>query len=196
MDSYAFAFFPASLLACLFLGIKWWQAKREIARLVGELTEDTFTPPLLNKRGFFLKGQRVYEREVRLRHEGRVGIACFDLVGFKRVNDEKGHKVGDNVLKLFARLLDAHFRVSDILAHLSGDEFAGIFPRMEEEVLHRKCSALVAEFERRTLEEFGIKVSARFCALSFCGSNIDTSLEGLLVLADEGMIAKRQGERR
>jgi diguanylate cyclase (GGDEF)-like protein len=48
----------------------------------------------------------------------------LDLNGFKRVNDEHGHGMGDDVLRAVAQRLRAAARTGDLLVRLGGDEFA------------------------------------------------------------------------
>ena len=50
-------------------------------------------------------------------------IALLDIDGFKRVNDEYGHPVGDELLKQFAVELKSASRSSDVIARWGGDEF-------------------------------------------------------------------------
>lgn len=50
-------------------------------------------------------------------------VAIIDLNGFKKVNDEYGHLVGDEVLKQFSSELKSACRSTDILGRWGGDEF-------------------------------------------------------------------------
>ena len=55
-------------------------------------------------------------------------IMC-DIDHFKSINDTHGHKVGDEVLKLFAALLKRACRPDDIVARYGGEEFGVIMPK-------------------------------------------------------------------
>jgi len=60
---------------------------------------------------------------------GRVlSVAAFDLDGFKRLNDSRGHAAGDAVLVDFARVLRAGLRGADIAVRMGGDEFVVLLP--------------------------------------------------------------------
>lgn len=57
------------------------------------------------------------------RKSGFVSLIYLDLDGFKAVNDEHGHDVGDEVLRAVARRLERAVRAEDVVARLGGDEF-------------------------------------------------------------------------
>jgi diguanylate cyclase (GGDEF)-like protein len=59
----------------------------------------------------------------RIEHGLPLCVAIIDLDGFKKVNDEHGHVVGDEVLKLFAGELKSACRSSDTIGRWGGDEF-------------------------------------------------------------------------
>jgi len=58
-------------------------------------------------------------------------VASFDLDGFKRLNDTRGHAAGDAVLIDFARVLRVGLRGADIAVRTGGDEFVVLLPNTE-----------------------------------------------------------------
>jgi diguanylate cyclase (GGDEF)-like protein len=62
------------------------------------------------------------ERRDAVSH-GTYWLAMIDIDHFKRVNDNFGHLIGDEVLLLLARLMRTHFRFHDQLYRFGGEEF-------------------------------------------------------------------------
>ncbi|MFC4147360.1 putative bifunctional diguanylate cyclase/phosphodiesterase [Micromonospora mangrovi] len=55
-------------------------------------------------------------------------LLLIDIDNFKDINDVHGHAVGDDVLRLLARLLVRHLPPGTVLGRLGGDEFAVVLP--------------------------------------------------------------------
>ena len=68
------------------------------------------------------------------RHEWPLSVAYIDVDDFKRVNDQYGHAVGDEVLATIAAELRAAVRRTDTVARLGGDEFAVLLPEADATV--------------------------------------------------------------
>jgi diguanylate cyclase (GGDEF)-like protein len=79
---------------------------------------------------------------------GALTVVCFDLDGFKAINDSHGHAVGDDLLKVVASRLMSATRDADRLFRLGGDEFAVLMPGIsvsDAEAACRRISALLRE---------------------------------------------------
>jgi diguanylate cyclase (GGDEF)-like protein/PAS domain S-box-containing protein len=55
-------------------------------------------------------------------------VVCFDLDGFKKINDTLGHAAGDSYLQEFSRRLKGCLTIEDIASRTGGDEFALLLP--------------------------------------------------------------------
>jgi diguanylate cyclase (GGDEF)-like protein/PAS domain S-box-containing protein len=64
------------------------------------------------------------------RHGDLVGVVYLDLDDFKPVNDTLGHAMGDRVLQVVARRMQACVRECDTVARIGGDEFMVLFDRL------------------------------------------------------------------
>lgn len=73
---------------------------------------------LLNRSGLENRVKNIFEDD----NENGI-LIIFDLDNFKLVNDDLGHPVGDEVLKIFSRCLEECFRKNDIISRIGGDEF-------------------------------------------------------------------------
>jgi diguanylate cyclase (GGDEF)-like protein len=102
--------------------------QRLVRQLGAEARTDALTS-LLNRRGF---DERAELELTRARREaGPVALAAFDIDYFKRVNDEWGHEIGDQVLARIGALLAAQARDIDVVARFGGEEFMVLLPGCE-----------------------------------------------------------------
>jgi diguanylate cyclase (GGDEF)-like protein/PAS domain S-box-containing protein len=124
-----------------------------------------------------------------------VAIVFIDLDGFKAVNDENGHAIGDELLvTLSLRMKDA-LRDGDTLSRFGGDEFVVILADLEKEsdcepILRR---LLKSASTKVTVSDVVVKVSASIGVTIYPKDNAD---DGQLIRhADQAMyIAKQRGK--
>lgn len=77
--------------------------------------------------------------------EEEIAYLMLDIDLFKQINDKHGHLIGDDVLRKVSELLVDHFRNTDYVARIGGDEFAIIMTKLggdPEEIIKRKIKNL------------------------------------------------------
>jgi diguanylate cyclase (GGDEF)-like protein/PAS domain S-box-containing protein len=142
---------------------------------------------LANRRHFY--GSLEKAVSLARRHSSPLALVSFDLDGLKHVNDQQGHRAGDEVLAAFAALLVSLCRAEDLPARLGGDEFSLLMPGIDlaggrgfaERVLAaaRSCAAL---------KQHGVTVSGGAAAWS-----PDELPDDLLRRADDALYAAKRG---
>jgi diguanylate cyclase (GGDEF)-like protein len=95
------------------------------AELTADLTNLAFYDPLTRLSNRALLSDQTDKAVARAARSGTaVAMLVLDLNDFKRINDELGHRAGDEALVIVAaRLLD-QVREGDVVARIGGDEFA------------------------------------------------------------------------
>lgn len=151
--------------------------------------EDALTG--LNNQRTFYETLR-HELAVAERHQDELSLIYFDLNGFKKVNDSKGHVVGDEVLKAVGVAVISAIRETDFGCRYGGDEFCIILPRTTLEVAKGVMDRITANFRDR--ETGGVSFSA---GISSCGPTLFASVDELVREADKLMyVAKEKSHKK
>jgi PAS domain S-box-containing protein len=95
------------------------------ARLISLTATDPLTG-LANHRAFHERLRGEVRRAAR--HRRPLALVMLDVDHFKQVNDVYGHATGDTVLIEIAKRLLAQTREGEVLARVSGEEFAWLLP--------------------------------------------------------------------
>ncbi len=164
--------------------------EREFA-LVAQTSTDELTG-LSNRRGFAAVADLVLALCRRTRQPA--AIVSIDLDNFKIVNDTLGHAAGDEVLRLFARMLGDNFRASDVVARLGGDEFAVLCSGTTLHRLSKLLDRLGSAFSASTLFQAHPGLSWSAGLAEFDSASPD-SLEDLLRLSDARRYAAKAASR-
>ena len=103
--------------------------QREIAdlRQFREMAYQDSLSGLMNRRAFDKDIAREMARANR-QINNAFSVMLIDLNDFKAINDERGHQVGDDVIKWVATFLKTQVRLQDVVYRLGGDEFAILMP--------------------------------------------------------------------
>ena len=129
------------------------------------------------------------------RLETPLSVVIADLDGFKDVNDEHGHAVGDAVLRAFAEVLRDTLRESDLAGRWGGEEFLLLLPGADEEGAAQLAERVrIGLAARRIPSVPGLRVTASFGVAEYAG---EANTEQLVAAADDALYrAKRGGKDR
>ena len=83
------------------------------------------------------------------RHGRPLAVAMIDIDGFKAVNDNHGHEIGDRVLVAAGASLGRALRAEDVLGRLGGEEFLALLPDTGEEAAAHAAERLRTAVARR-----------------------------------------------
>ncbi len=152
------------LLASVVSILVAWPLATQTTRPFATLQKQATTDPLtgLRNRASFLAEldttvKSVYDKENSGNPIPQIGVAIFDLDGFKSINDTFGHATGDDVLHAVgARMLSA-VRVGDTLGRLGGDEFALIIQGKSREEVRLRVEGVLDAIARKPITVDGIE---------------------------------------
>ena len=148
---------------------------------------------LYNRRFFTMRLNEELARYRRFNHPA--SVVLLDLDGFKAVNDDLGHAVGDETLRDIAQILQKHSRGINVVSRYGGDEFAILLVETS-----KAGARLYAERIRQVIGSFpfshGKPITASFGVASVPDDESAT-VEDLFRAADEALYAaKRAGKNQ
>jgi diguanylate cyclase (GGDEF)-like protein len=124
----------------------------------------------------------------------RYGVMFIDLNKFKPINDQFGHEVGDNVLRIAARRLRSVAGNDDMVARLGGDEFAILMSRTNV-MLARKLEFAIEQVFKTPITINGAELVLS-CSIGTClESDHHRTAEDVLRAADSLMYRQKALER-
>lgn len=145
---------------------------------------------LYNRRGFWASS--THQLKMARRNGQHMSLFFCDVDNLKEVNDRFGHQEGDLLLIRVAQALAETFRDSDIVARVSGDEFAVLALEASEGImLHRLQNRLhkAAANQSRYQQSLSVGV-ARF------DPKCPASLGQLMARADQAMYERKIRHQR
>ena len=137
---------------------------------------------------------------IRARRYGfPLSVIFLDVDKFKQINDEWGHKVGDQVLLAVVEVVARELRATDVLTRYGGDEFVIIAPHTTIAKAIELAERLIRSVEASNFSFPGLlkRIWVR-CSAGVAGLDEDrNSAEAILEAADAGLYrAKSEGRNR
>jgi len=179
---------PKKLARILRCGLRQNQVESELSHLA---ISDELTG-LYNRRGFLLLGSE----RMKLAHGMKKNLLLFfaDLDNLKQINDQFGHREGDQALLKTAEIFRNTFRNSDITGRFGGDEFTALV--IEEfgqtaDTISRRLQDNMAELSANNTQ-YPLSLSV---GMTRYAAEMRSSLNRLLAQADHALYKQKQASR-
>lgn len=162
---------------------------------LAELSTTDALTGVRNRRYFDQVLDREFNRAFREREQ--LSVLMLDIDHFKAVNDDYGHQVGDEALRVIAKVLkEVVHRTTDLCARYGGEEFAIVLPNTEVEGAYQVAEKIRKEIAEQVVsaegKEFSLTVSIGVMGdAPASGDNVDLWLKE----ADDALYAAKEGGR-
>ena len=191
-----------SLLVYAFIGREFFILRKaygeknsELRRALARIEELAVTDELtgLNNRRYLLKTLEK-QRALSIRQGIPFVVAFIDIDYFKRVNDEHGHRIGDQVLAELAHLLRVSVREIDLAARYGGEEFVLLLSGLNLEAATGVLERIRVSVENHRFSELELEQRVSIGVAQY---RPDEASEDVLNRADRMLYeAKRLGRNR
>jgi diguanylate cyclase (GGDEF)-like protein/PAS domain S-box-containing protein len=157
--------------------------QKEMERLEHIASHDPLTQ-LANRTKLMLHTQALLDQG----KHGDFGMLFLDLDGFKSVNDQWGHDVGDRVLQETAKRLQAVVRDDDLVCRLAGDEFVILVQAASEMLCHSLAERILNEVSEPIMfghdrVDIGVSIGVHMTD----AESVETEASAVIKQADKAM---------
>ena len=146
---------------------------------------------IFNRRYFEMRVTEEIERARR--YDNTLSLVMVDIDHFKRLNDEFGHLLGDEVLRQVSNVFGQNLRKSDIVCRYGGEEFVLVMPQTPSEQAGSATDKLRKTVENWTFPGVARPVTISAGVATFPADGDDR--DGLVAAADRALYAAKQGGR-
>ncbi|WP_243094415.1 GGDEF domain-containing protein [Thermus thalpophilus] len=148
---------------------------------------------LLNRRG--LEAELPKLVALARRYGAPVSAVMLDIDRFKRVNDTFGHPVGDEVLRLLGRILQASVRKEDLAVRYGGEEFLLLLYGADRQAAKEVVERIRARFRAERVEPIPYPLTL---SAGIAGGEVpegEAQVEEWLLKADYALLRAKEAGR-
>ncbi len=179
------------LIACIILCevlLSQWRRRESLIQILSQT--DPLTN-LYNRRSFNEKLTNIRNTQTQF------AIILIDIDHFKAINDDFGHRMGDEALINVAKLLTTHMRTTDIVARYGGEEFIIAMPETSLAIacsVAERCRLAIQNQTLDTLTQNKVHLTASF---GIAISESETQIDKIIHYADQALYrAKANGRNQ
>ncbi|MCZ6665171.1 MAG: diguanylate cyclase [Gammaproteobacteria bacterium] len=174
------------------------ELERRVAQRTQQLRELASREPLTglyNRRYLSETLERRFSEAQR--YNADLSCIMIDLDGFKSVNDEHGHHVGDELLQLAANTISSQLRTADVAARFGGDEFVALLPQTDGDSARVLAVRIVEKFSQEVADRLPDIQVTMSVGISSLATMEEKDAEALIRTADHALYsAKASGRNR
>ncbi len=128
------------------------------------------------------------------RYGGQGAVMIIDIDGLKAVNDSHGHHAGDQLIRRVAGIMRERVRTTDIVARLSGDEFAVLMPQTDTTGALHLGEDLRAQVAESVAPDPDVATTISV-GITMFGGERGIGAEAVLLAADQAMYRAKEDGR-
>ena len=140
--------------------------------------------------------RRYYNDYIRVfcnaKNKGSITGVLIDMDNFKPINDNFGHEMGDEALRLFSSVLRSHMNDIGFVVRYGGDEFILITEKTEQDA-HSAVSDIIAELEQ--INASGENKYRLEFSYGIAAANSDSSSDDFLSAMDSRMYEMKRARK-
>lgn len=159
---------------------------------IQEQANRDYLTKLYNRRYLFEAGNALFSNAKR--GNIQLSVAMIDIDFFKRINDTYGHDIGDKAIVAVAQAITKHFRATDIVARMGGEEFCIIAVNNNSVLETMNRLRLFIEEMKVPLEDKD-KNTISFTVSVGATTTLGSTLDEMVNHSDEALYKAKQGGR-
>lgn len=171
------------------------QEERVITERFADLAMKDQLTDLYNRR-FTLSRMQSYYRDLKRGENSdkrkKMGVLLIDIDHFKKVNDQKGHQIGDQILQQVANILKQCAGEKDLVGRWGGEEFLLVVEESDHQILQQICKKI-----QKTLQDIPQDLPRVTVSIGMAQSDEGEDVDTLLRYADRRLYrAKNNGRNQ